>query len=153
MFNIIKNYLIRLFYKTDNSNIYRSKKQESLGKNNIDNEYIGAIAFKLTKNNDIDVLYSLPDTSNKSTDELLNSAEQYANFLMVINQGYLQQDIINIFQNNIKPDSDAKEHLLLDNILVFWAMAELEETKRLNKQFKKHQPLIRPSVVFKRDSN
>jgi len=144
MLNIIKKYISWLYKKYTPTNTTKQI---------LSDDYLGAIAFKLTKNNDIDVLYALPDIANRSPDEILDDAEQYAKFLMMINQGYLQQNIIDIFQKNIKPDSDAKEHLLLDNILISWKLAEIEEEKRLNRQIKKQQPLIRPSVVFSQDIN
>lgn len=140
MFKIIKNCISTLYRKCSTAKTVQSN-------------YIGAIAFKLTEANEIDILYSLPSTEDKTSDQILNNAEQYAKFLMLINQGYLQEDIIKIFQKNIKPDDQPNDHLLLDNILVFWGMAEIEEVKRLNKQIKKQQPLVRPSVVFSRSSD
>ncbi len=145
MLNIIQNLLRLLFGKKTAVNQTKNLSDNS--------EYIGGISFKLTKNSDIDVMYSLPEVTTKTSDEILDVADRYAKFLMAINQGYLQEDIIEIFYSNLKPNDDAKSHLLLDNILVFWGMAELEAQKRLNNTIKKQQPLVRPSSVFNRDNH
>jgi hypothetical protein len=145
--SIIKKVLAFLFDKPKIK--HKAQTKQGLSKE----EYIGAISFKLTKNNDIDVMYSLPDISNKSSEELLDVADKYGKFLMVINQGYLQQDIIDILRSNVKPDDDSKDHLLLDNILLFWSMSEIEAETRLNSRIKKQQPLIRPSTVFNRNND
>lgn len=116
-------------------------------------EYISEIRFELTEDENIDISYFLPDINNRSLDDLSKLAEKYAKFLMAINEGYLRDDIIKVFSDNIKKSENPQDHLFWDNVMVYWSMLHVESIKNQKHKEKKDQPLIRPISVFNRIEN
>jgi len=119
-----------------------------------DEQYVGVLSFKITNKKNIDINCSLPDLKNQSIIDVENLAKIYAEFLFYINEGFLKDDIIGILQKDIdsgyyKQDDDkAKATLFIDNLLFNWAMAHIENRKKITKSEKSHQPMIKPSSVF-----
>ena len=128
------------------------KKYFSLKKNsssNIEDTYIASLELKLTKDGDIDLLCKMPDINNKSPDEMIVLAEDYAKFLLYICQGdFLQKDILDFLSHNSEKTRDPEYKLLLDNIMMFWGALNKEYKKRLKTEIKDDLPLIRPISVF-----
>ena len=116
-------------------------------------EYIGALMFKITKNKDIDILCSLPDLKNKTTQEIQDLSETFAQFLLYVNEGYLKDDIIAIIQKDsnypgYSNDEDrAKNCLFIDNVMFYWATIHVENYKKRTSK-ENDQPLIKPTAVF-----
>lgn len=135
--NIIDNIKKQFCSKKDSSN----KK--------IEDSYIGSLELKLTKDGDIDLLCKMPDINNKSADEMVILAENYAKFLLYICQGdFLQKDILDFLDHNAEKTRDPEYKLLLDNIMMFWNALNKEYKKRLKIELKDDLPLIRPISVF-----
>lgn len=116
-------------------------------------EYIGSLAFYITKNKDIDISCFSPDLSNLSLDDINYLSETYAEFLSYINDGYLKDDILDILakkykNNNLTESQQAKYKLFFDNVVFHWAMIYSENLKKKKQVSKNDQPLIRPSSVF-----
>lgn len=111
-------------------------------------EYIGSLCFRLTADSDIDLEYELPNIGNKSLEQMSGLAEQYAEFLMAINDGYLKDEVVAIINNHADRTRDPKQKLFWDNILSFWAILHVEAQKNKHNQSKSDQPLIRPLSAF-----
>ena len=115
--------------------------------------YIGSLSFRLTEDYDIDIVCGFPGTADKSDEELLDSAEKFAEFLMQINEGYLKEDVVNLIKNSAVKTPDDRYYLFLENVVVFWAMLHVEKQKEKKQKEKKDQPVIRPLSVFNRMEN
>ena len=110
---------------------------------------IGSLELKLTKDNDIDLSCLIPDIDNKSPEELILLAENYAKFLMYIaDSNLLKSDILEFLTNKSDETRDPEYKLLLDNILAFWDMYSKEYRKKIKASIKDDLPLIRPISVF-----
>lgn len=120
--------------------------QETI-KPSLDKDYIGLLSFALTKDTDIDVSYSLPNVDDLDADKIASIAEQYASFLMAINEGYLRNEIISMIDKNIVKHNNVNEQLFWENVITFWSLLHVEAQSKKQKQ-KKDQPLIRPLSVF-----
>ena len=147
-FNLMHKYIIDwiAYFKTK-----PPSEEKIVAEKAEDNEiYIGALSFKITAESDIDVMCSLPDLKNASTEQISSLAEKYADFLMAINEGYLKDDIISIIQKKVDTGTDPKDTLFLENMLFYWALAHVESQKRKKNKEKKDQPVIRPISVFSR---
>jgi len=116
-------------------------------KQSIDN--IGSFSLRLTSDSNIDILCSLPDITNKSNEEMLILAEEYAKFLLYITQPELiKNDILDFLSDKAEKTRDPEYKLLLDNILIFWEVFNNEYKKRKKNTIKDDLPLIRPISVF-----
>lgn len=135
IFQIYKKFLT-LFKKN------RKNKQE-------ETSYCASLFFGLLdKDHDmVDIKCSLPDVSNKSSDQILSIAEKYAELLVVINTESFNKKIYDILNKNKKIE-DHKEILLIDNIISFWSALYEEENKKQLTKYKLSQPMIKPSEAF-----
>lgn len=128
-----------------------NKNKKSKNTNNVisNKEYIGSLEFNLTDSDYLDIICKIPDTSNKSLDDIALLAEKYANLLVRINNGSFKEDIAKILQRTIDNSTEDKinDQLLANNILYFWAILHVENEKLKN--LKSNKPVIRPSSVFK----
>lgn len=135
-------------------NIYDNIKSQFCSKKSSSNKktedcYIGSLKLKLTKDGDIDLVCKMPDINNKSADEMVILAENYAKFLLYICQGdFIQKDILDFLGHNAEKTRDPEYKLLLDNIMIFWNALNKEYKKRLKIELKDDLPLIRPISVF-----
>lgn len=130
--------------------IFNKNKKSKNTKNVISNkEYIGSLEFNLTDSDYLDIICKIPDTSNKSLDDIALLAEKYANLLVRINNGSFKEDIAKILQRTIDNSTEDKinDQLLANNILYFWAILHVENEKLKN--LKSNKPVVRPSSVFK----
>jgi hypothetical protein len=144
---MLKNMIdwISSFLKKEKFPIVKEQIESQVENNEI---YIGAISFKVTADLDIDVMCTLPDIKNATTDQISILAEKYANFLLTINEGHLKDDIINIIQNTVNKNDEPKDTLFLENMLFHWALSHVEHEKKKRNREKKDQPVIRPISVF-----
>lgn len=130
---------------------HKSKPIQSKKDSSLDKDYIGLLSFALTKDTDIDVSYALPNVDDLDADKIANIAEQYASFLMAINEGYLRNEIISMIDKNIAKHNNINEQLFWENVITFWSLLHVEAQSKKQKQ-KKDQPLIRPLSVFNSSS-
>ena len=109
-------------------------------------QYIASLNFKLVDYKNLDIICELPDISQLSPDDIINLAENYADLLVRINNGYLKNDIINILKNH-PSKQDTESQLLADNILIFCDILQNEYDKQAFDVTNK--PVVKPSAVFK----
>jgi len=110
---------------------------------------IGSINFTISSNNEIDMLCGLPsDLEDKDSDDIVILAEQYANLLLTITTGDLNEPIYKFLKGHIKKTQKINEVLFLDNVILFWSFLHKEKFKKRNKKNDQNQPVIRPSQVF-----
>ena len=83
----------------------------------IEQDHIGSITFLLTKDYDIDVKYMLPNIDNISLERLLELSEKYASLLLVVNDGQMEERILEILKDSIKLDDSYS--LYIENVLRF----------------------------------
>lgn len=113
---------------------------------NIDESYVCEISFQLTKDNDIDISFNHTDVREYSVEEISTLAENCANMIVLLNNGFLKKDLIGTIKHIKKANmNNDKSTLLLDNVLFFHNLLQ-EELKSIRKE---SGPLIRPSSVFK----
>lgn len=123
----------------------KPKSEKDLSKND---EYYYGICIRVTKDKNIDIICELPNYKNFDNDELTEVSEKYAEVLLFINKGIFKNQIFEILVNHAKNDNNSKLTLLIDNILSFYNLIEIEY-KKIKKQNKNSAPLIRPMSVFK----
>ena len=120
---------------------YKEKKED----NDEYTESIG-ISFYLTDNSDIDIVCSIGDINFENLDEITIFSEKYAELLVLLNNGLLKYQILEIISEYSKDQTDTKlnNKLFADNILSFYRVIEnkVQTAKRTKK------PLIRPLEVF-----
>lgn len=110
------------------------------------NNYIGSINFRLTPNAEIDIEFNHQDITNSSVEEISSLAESYANLIVLINNGLLKKQLLDVIKIYKKENmNNDKNTLLLDNVLFFNQLLQ-EELKTIKKET---GPLIKPSLVFK----
>lgn len=134
------------FFKSD-------KNLADQNKTVIAEEYIGSLSFSITKNREIDISCTFPDLSNKSSENIKNLSEIYAEFLVYINEGFLRDDILQIIETkdhnkSLTEDQQAKDRLFIENVVFNWALLHVENINRRKQSKKETQPLIRPITVF-----
>lgn len=113
---------------------------------NIDESYVCEISFQLTKDNDIDIGFKYSDVREYSVEQISTLAENCANMMVLLNNGFLKKDLISTVKHIKKANmNNDKSTLLLDNVLFFNNLLQ-EELKSIRKE---NGPLIRPSAVFK----
>lgn len=129
---------IRFFSRPKNPVVKREKNET---------EYIASIEFSLTDNEELDIVYKLPDTKMLTLDDITSLSEQYANLLVGINGGNFKADMISILEKTKKDTEDPQQQLLADNILSFWSI--LHVINEQNKHHSSNKPVISPSSVFR----
>jgi len=143
LYRSLVTWITNLLSKNNNTkNIYN---------NNLHKEYVGSLSFFLTKNKDIDISYSFLDLDNYSLEELSLLSEMYAEFIIYINEGFLQEDIIRILKEkhkNKEYSHKPKNKLFIDNIIFNWTLLHSEYNKKNQDKESENSPLIRPISVF-----
>lgn len=134
------------FFKSD-------KKSEVQNKTVLSEEYIGSLSFSITKKREIDIVCTFPDLTNKSSENIKDLSEIYAEFLVYINEGFLRDDILQMIENkdhnkNLTEDQQARDRLFIDNVVFNWALLHVESINKRKQSKKETQPLIRPITVF-----
>jgi hypothetical protein len=61
----------------------------------------------------------------------------------------MNEKICQLFNKQIKSDTDPNLILFIDNIISFWLILYKEKNKKRIKKYDQFQPLIRPIEVFK----
>lgn len=112
------------------------------------NPYVSQLSFYLTKKDEVDIEHVLPNIKDMSLEEVIYLSEKYAKFLMIINEGYLKEDIIQIIDEGVKKSEDPNDHLFWENVMVHWALLHVESLKNKKQKEKRDQPLIRPLYAF-----
>lgn len=113
-----------------------------------DHEYTDniGISFYLTDSSDIDIVCNIGDINFENLDEITIFAEKYAELLVLLNNGLLKYQILEIISEYSKDQTDDKlnNKLFADNILSFYRVIDkkIQHAKRTKK------PLIRPIEVF-----
>lgn len=126
--------------------IGKQSKKESESKDRLGENAIGGITFILNADKTVNVSCYIPETDKMSVEEITNTAEDYAELLMYINDGLLSSKIIDFIKSTIKTSEYEQDKLFFDNVLTFWAIHHV-----YNKQSQKNKsnhPLIMPSKVF-----
>jgi|TARA_B100001094_G_C18189208_1_gene806001 hypothetical protein len=113
-----------------------------------DNEYTDSIgiSFYLTDSSDIDIICNISDINFENLDEITIFAEKYAELLVLLNNGLLKYQILEIISEYSKDQTDDKlnNKLFADNILSFYRVIE----NKVQHAKKTKKPLIRPIEVF-----
>jgi hypothetical protein len=112
----------------------------------IKDNHIGGLSFVMNNNKSVDISCYMPETDNMSSEQLVGSAENYANLLLYINEGLLMQDIIKFIQKTIDTTDSVQDKLFLENVLVFWGVLYVEQQQKF--KYKHNQPVIRPLAAF-----
>jgi hypothetical protein len=139
--------MFKIYHLLEKFLIYFNLKNKSLNLSHTKNN-IASIDFLLNQE-DIDINFCLPDIKNKSNEEMVIIAENYANFLLTITSGEMNEKICQLFNKQIKSDTDPNLILFIDNIISFWLILYKEKNKKRIKKYDQFQPLIRPIEVFK----
>lgn len=139
--------MYKIYHLLEKFLIYFNLKNKSFNLSYTQNDNIANIDFLLNKDN-INVNFCLPDIKNKSNEEMIIIAENYANFLLTITSGDMNEKICQSFNEQIKSDTDPNLILFIDNIISFWLMLYKEKSKKRIKKYDQFQPLIRPIDVF-----
>lgn len=142
--NILKKVYNWLFNKKTSSIIIPDP--NIIDSLNINESYVCEISFQLTKDNDIDIGFKHTNVREYSVEEISTLAENCANMIVLLNNGFLKKDLIGTIKHVKKANmNNDKSTLLLDNVLFFHNLLQ-EELKSIRKE---NGPLIRPSSVFK----
>jgi len=111
---------------------------------------IGSIGFDILDSDEIDILYGIPsDLSGKTPEDIANMAEQFAGLLVSLTSGNLNESIFKSLRYQMSKTSDSNHILFIDNILIFWSVLYKDKLKKRQKKYDQHQPLVRPSEVFR----
>jgi hypothetical protein len=125
----------------------KSKPKNKINKD-IAHKKIAYVNFELLDNYSVNIDLSMPQSSFLDPVAMAAVSERYAEFLFLINQGLFKDRILDILKKEVNPDDD-NSYLLSDNIITFWGLL-YDEHKKLKKEYlQTHQPLIKPSQVFK----
>lgn len=135
MFNLIKNYLKKLFRTNKNETKLNNKNK------------IGSLSFDLFADETVNIKCFLSEFENMSEDEVVEYAESYALLLHNTLAGLYTQSIIDILNKNIDQNNH-KDVLFLNNLFSFWAMFHVEK-RDLDKN-SINEPLVKPSNFFKK---
>lgn len=142
LYQLYEKFLTLLRVKKNTKN----KKIEALSDTE---KVLGSINFKLLSSTEIDMLCGLPvDLEDKDPEDIAFLAEQYANLLLTITTGELNEPIYKFLKNHMKKSNDANEILFIDNVILFWSFLHKEKFKKKSKKYDQNQPIIKPSQVF-----
>lgn len=140
----IYNYILSLFDRSKTKIIIPSN--EDIQKIIDKDSYVCEIQFKLTADNDIDIIFLNKSVNDDSVGQISTLAENAANLIVLINNGLLKKELLKVIKEMKKINmNNDKVTLLMDNILFFHNLLQ-EELKSVKKE---SGPLIRPSNVFR----
>lgn len=109
----------------------------------------GSLLFILEEKN-ILILLNIPDTSDKTSEEIVELAENYANFIIHIANNNMYNDILDLLENRMQEDDNISNKLFVENVLHFAPILKNElEKQLLSSYINNTEPLIRPTSVFK----
>lgn len=109
----------------------------------------GSLMFVLEDSN-ILILINIPDTSNKTPDEIVDLAENYANFIIHIANTAMYNDILDLLEQKIIDENNISNKLFIENVLSFAPILKNElEKQALSSYINNTEPLVRPTSVFK----
>lgn len=109
----------------------------------------GSLLFVLEEKN-ILILLNIPDTSDKTSEEIVELAENYANFIIHIANNNMYNDILDLLENRMEEDDNISNKLFVENVLHFAPILKNElEKQLLSSYINNTEPLIRPTSVFK----
>jgi hypothetical protein len=141
----MKKYILQLFDKLWPS----YKKSKLIMPNKVDDQQFlhnhSSLSFILDDQDNVDIYCMLPDLNDVTDDTILIIAEKYAKLLLSVNKGLFKSDINKILKKRRTKSPNMVEQLLIDNITIFYRLLEDE----LNTLKANHEPVIRPSQVFK----
>jgi len=105
--------------------------------------------FVLDTNN-IMILINIPDTSDKTSEDIVDLAENYANFIIHITNDTMYNDILDLLEKKMIEDENISNKLFIENVLSFAPILKSElEKQSLSSYINNTEPLIRPTSVFK----
>jgi hypothetical protein len=109
----------------------------------------GSLMFVLDTNN-IMILINIPDTSDKTSEDIVDLAENYANFIIHITNDTMYNDILDLLEKKMIEDENISNKLFIENVLSFAPILKSElEKQSLSSYINNTEPLIRPTSVFK----
>lgn len=109
----------------------------------------GSLIFIL-ENDIVVILINIPETSNKTSDEIVNLAENYANFIITTGNDSTYNTIINLLEKKIKEEDNISNKLFLENVLYFAPILKNQlEKEAISSYINDKEPLIRPTNVFR----
>ena len=127
------------------------KRKTSEEKDTTNIDYIATLSFGILEsdNDTVDIKCLLPDVDNKTTEEIVDIAEKYAQLLVLVSTEGFNKNISNILNNHKKNHKENYKHIMLiDNIISFWDILYNIQTKKYYQRYKSNQPLIKPSEAF-----
>jgi hypothetical protein len=140
LFDSVKNFFNKTECNTDTS--------EELNLSNVSSNE-GSLMFVLEGSN-ILILINIPDTSDKTSDEIVDLAENYANLIIHIANTPMHNDILNLLEQKIIDDDNVSNKLFIENVLSFAPILKNElEKQALSSYSNNTEPLVRPTSVFK----
>jgi hypothetical protein len=130
--------------------IFTSQKDtEKSVQNPIFNKNQGSLFFVLDDST-ILILINIPDTSNKTADEIVDLAENYANFIIGISNNHMYNEIIDLLEKKMMVDDNVSNKLFVENVLHFAPILKNElEKQMISSYINNAEPLIKPTSVFK----
>lgn len=108
--------------------------------------------FSVGTDDKIDVLLTIPETSQMSGDDIANYAEKYAQLLILINYGALKTDLLQTLHNQaVNNKISINDQLFFNNTLSMYHSL-LATIDSAHKKIDDNEPLIKPSSVFRINS-
>lgn len=110
-----------------------------------EDELTTLISIDIDKNNSRVLSIYIPEDLNPN--KIAEMAEIYASAIIDMNNGNLAKDTISVLNNSLD-EKDEKQKLFADNIIYFWTYLSSQE--KYKDIISGSQPLIKPSMVFKK---
>lgn len=101
------------------------------------------IIISLTKDQEVDLSIFIDTDNDLSKKNMFGYTQRCAEFLNIASSNKLKNQITSIILDQIKNE---KNHALIENIIMFWALLDKEEQNKREK--KSSRTYILPSQVF-----
>jgi hypothetical protein len=125
------------------------KEQPESFQNPIFSKNQGSLIFIL-ENSTVLILINIPDTSNKTSGEIVDLAENYAHFILGISNNHMYSEIIDLLEKKMIEDDNISNKLFVENVLHFAPILKNElEKQTISSYINNTEPLIKPTSVFK----
>ncbi len=109
----------------------------------------GSLMFILDNENVL-ILINIPDTTNKTSEQIVDLAENYANFILGISNHTMYTNILSLLEERISTDDNLSNKLFVENVLHFAPILKNELEKQvLSSYINNTEPVVRPTSVFK----